>query len=157
MDDFPELLKLWLRRKDYELLYTTFRQMSDDRATYYLRSQAGAIKAVKENYEKLFGVKPYGNMATHLKWDAEIAKYCHVLGAKRLIDDMRIVWQACAKPESIIYFLYRKDGQACRWDRLMTDEAERRAKADRETRTLSKTEAADILKKIKERMDGETG
>lgn len=152
MDDFPELLKLWLRRKDYELLYTTFRQMSDDRATYYLRSQAGAVKAVKENFEKLCGVKPYGSASTHPKWDAEIARYCHVLKAKTLIDDMRVVRQACVKPESIIYFLYRRDGQACRWDRLMTAEAECRAKIDRAALAQTKAEAATTLQMIKDKI-----
>jgi len=156
MNDFPELLKKWLREDRYDLLAVTFRLMAERKASYYLHTQAAAIRAVKAEFEHLSGVKPYGNMITHPRWDLEIARYCHTLGAKRLIDDMRLVYRAGVRPRSVVYFIHRTDGNACRWDQLMTAEAERRAEIDR--KELNEMwNARALIEKIREKSSGKIG
>lgn len=124
----------------------------------YLHSQRAAIERVQHVFQMTFGIPqawpsflpPVGVM----RYQNQVGYFCHRLGVKALVDDMRLAKEQDYKPDSLLWFVRSsKDGQAraSRWEWLVTVaiETETRKAKEEEAKAAEDLHRRGILPDVK--------
>jgi hypothetical protein len=113
-DEIPESIHMLFRMRRWGVLSIIFTRAHQESASAIAYNKT-AVERVKSTFTELTGYKPYTSHEE--KWDAILARLVDHAGPDALIADIESARRY--QPRSLLFFIYRADGKASRWQMLV--------------------------------------